>query len=608
MLAPTDRALLLETLRPPAGYQLDRAIGTSYSLDLLALLTAPLAFTFFDWEDEEGRPTADPVALLEAVRRHADRMLLFCEAGCIRLPPNESRLIAYLEPSVVPVRAPHEKGAFHPKTWLLRFTSNDGPVRYRFLCLSRNLTFDRSWDTVLALDGVLAERTNAIALNEPLSKFVGRLPDLAIHPLDPKTRAWVNELADEVRRVKFEPPPNLELAAFHPLGLGGRSDKFPIPKIDRPLLVVAPFVNAWGLARLVAGRSDVRLVALPEWLHELPANTLKAPLQAFVLDPAVDESEDAPGDPERLDGLHAKLFVMDDGWYARLWTGSANATSAAFESNVEFLVELRGLKSKVGIDAILGTDSPEEAPGLMALLSPYLRPEQPAAPDAARVAAEQRVEEARRALSREKLALRAVPSGDGLFDLALESPVPGLRPRADVAWNVWPCSLSRERAAAPAVGEVEIARWHALPLIALTAFLAVEITSGPVTQCFALRLPLVDAPADRTEQLLRHLLRNRDEVMRLLWLLLSRDELTVSEFVGAVAAHGTASDDQAAGGLGLPLVEALLDTVASDPARLDAVHRLVEDLRKTPEGQALLPEGFASIWDPVWRVRQEQGS
>ena len=42
---------------------------------------------------------------------------------------------------------------------------------------------------------------------------------------------------------------------------------------------------------------------------------------------------DSEGD--ELAGLHAKLFVMDDGWHARIWTGSANATEAAFQRNVE---------------------------------------------------------------------------------------------------------------------------------------------------------------------------------------------------------------------------------------------------------------------------------
>ena len=47
MLEPRVRRQLMEALRPPSGYELDRAVGTTYSLDLLALLTTPLAFTIF---------------------------------------------------------------------------------------------------------------------------------------------------------------------------------------------------------------------------------------------------------------------------------------------------------------------------------------------------------------------------------------------------------------------------------------------------------------------------------------------------------------------------------------------------------------------------------
>ena len=39
MLGTRERRLLLESLRPPAGYRLRRAVGTSYTLDLIALLT-----------------------------------------------------------------------------------------------------------------------------------------------------------------------------------------------------------------------------------------------------------------------------------------------------------------------------------------------------------------------------------------------------------------------------------------------------------------------------------------------------------------------------------------------------------------------------------------
>ena len=39
VLEPNQRRLLLEALRPPVGYQLDRAIGTTYGLDLRTMST-----------------------------------------------------------------------------------------------------------------------------------------------------------------------------------------------------------------------------------------------------------------------------------------------------------------------------------------------------------------------------------------------------------------------------------------------------------------------------------------------------------------------------------------------------------------------------------------
>ena len=157
MLGTRERTLLLENLRPPAGYRLGRAVGTSFTLDLMALLTAPLAFTFFDAHDEDGTPLADPVALLEALRRHAEKVTLFCQAGAIGVPSPDQTLLAYLEGSVIEVKPERDGGIFHPKVWVLNFESEQGPAIYRVLCLSRNLTFARAWDTCLRLDGELTE-------------------------------------------------------------------------------------------------------------------------------------------------------------------------------------------------------------------------------------------------------------------------------------------------------------------------------------------------------------------------------------------------------------------------------------------------------------------
>ena len=206
MLGTRERTLLLESLRPPAGYRLRRAVGTSYTLDLTALLTAPLAFTFFDAHDETGAPVTDPIALLEALRRHAKNVTVFCQAGAIAVPKPEQTLLAYLEDSVVEVKPPRPEGIFHPKLWVLAFEADKAPVIYRVLCLSRNLTFACSWDTCLSLEGPLTQRQRGYGRNKPLAELLLALPGLATRPVRSDVRADIERMAYDVRRVDFRPP------------------------------------------------------------------------------------------------------------------------------------------------------------------------------------------------------------------------------------------------------------------------------------------------------------------------------------------------------------------------------------------------------------------
>lgn len=152
MLEPDVRELLLDALRPPDDCELVHAVGTTYSLDMQALLFAPLAFAMFDWAlGDDGAP--NPIALLESFRRHADRTTVFCQAGQIGLPRTYQPLLTYLEPCVVPVTPPQAHRIFHPKLWVLRFRPHDGDRdRYRLLCLTRNLTDRDDEPTVLEAD------------------------------------------------------------------------------------------------------------------------------------------------------------------------------------------------------------------------------------------------------------------------------------------------------------------------------------------------------------------------------------------------------------------------------------------------------------------------
>ena len=154
MLSPDSRAVAIDFLRPPAGYALDAAVLTTFSLDLEALLALPLA-VLAHADGGVDEVLAGPLLLLEALRQAGDRVHVFVDQAGIAIPRAERSLYAMLEASVHPVRAPNE-GAFHPKVWLARFRCEDEPPLIRVAVLSRNLTFDRSWDIALTSEAIPA--------------------------------------------------------------------------------------------------------------------------------------------------------------------------------------------------------------------------------------------------------------------------------------------------------------------------------------------------------------------------------------------------------------------------------------------------------------------
>ena len=143
MFKPTsDRLDYSRMLMPPDGYETDFAVGTTYSLDLDALIGASIALGLSESIDSELMES--PIYLLEALRKTADKVIIFCEAGQIKAPQNAHALHILLENMVCEVTLKNKK-SFHPKFWLIRYKNRSGEEIYRCLVLSRNLTFDRCW-------------------------------------------------------------------------------------------------------------------------------------------------------------------------------------------------------------------------------------------------------------------------------------------------------------------------------------------------------------------------------------------------------------------------------------------------------------------------------
>lgn len=622
MLETRGRRLLLEALRPPEGYAFSEAVGTTFTLDLLSLLTAPLAFTMFDWEDADGRPQADPLALLEALRRHADNIHLFCQAGYVAVPPADQRLLGWLEESVVEVKKP-DGGPFHPKVWVLRFTADGEPVRYRVLVSTRNLTFDRSWDTLLVLEGDVRDGESDTRQGPALADFLAALPRLALRqPVGARVRAAVERLVAELRHTKFEVPEPFDDFRFQPLGRSlwnalGRPEKkhpewtgFDHRRVDR-LLVVSPFLSPPAIRRMSDPGSGDILVSRLDAVTGVPSDDLRRFGDVFVLAPQAEgEPAEAQAEgPAPLAGLHAKLYVADQGWNATVWTGSANATGALSGDGVEFLVELWGKKSKCGVDATLG--GADGQVGLRGLLQRYDVPAVDPPGDAVQRELERRMDAVRTAVAEGGLCLEVSP-GDAGDAFGVRLLIPGgfgaaLPP--DTKLRVRPVTRARTTSAAwpsPPALAMDLGTSPFEGLTTFFAFDAVVRHEGRMLEDeFVVNLPVSGMPSDRRERLLRSALGDRRQVLRFLLLLLADSGLDVQRLLRASSTGPASSPESTVAGLGdADLLESLLRALDRDPAKVDRVEQFVGALAKTADGAALLPPDLAGLLAPILEVRR----
>lgn len=587
MLAPANRLTLLDALRPPADHVFDAATAVTFTLDLRAMLAAPAAFALASTSEPEGDDAPEPIELLHAIKSHADRITVFAQAGQIALPPSR-RVFAFLEKSVVSVTAPHG-GIVHPKVWLVRYLDESGAPRHRVLIASRNLTFDGSWDTILRLDEAGRAGT---ALPELRTLFEGML-ERSVGAVDDEHRSRVLDLARSVEDIRFALPSGVDNLRLHVMGLDSDQPS-PLPKESDRSMIISPFLSSDFFGGPLSTGPDI-LVSRQESLDELAPKDLDGVGSVFVFDdgstPEVTAESWAEGDPAQpMRGMHAKVFAFESGSTATLFAGSANASGRAFGRNVEVLAEMRGPLSALGIDVLCGNDDDSgDEIGLRRLFNTYVRSEDPAP-----------TSEPGKALESARLQLGAIPitgevSGDGAaWAVTYRSTRPVKLPDG-VRAVCWPLTVSGHRRDL-VVGEPINERFD-LSLAAITGFLAVELSAEDELSQFVIPVDLVGLPEQRNRELLRLMIGNAERFLRYLLALLADDpaELDFLDRIEEVTTEGEAGGTRN-NGSGLPVLEAMLKSLRSDPRRLLSVDPLVRDLAETSGG---LPEGFVSTWDAV---------
>ena len=597
MLGPDHRRLYTDALRPPPGLRFGEAVATTYSLDLATLLTVPLHLALFSTERPLAELFDDGVALLEALRRTADRVTVYTQAARVLAPSLPHVLYGLLEPTVVEVAAPAAGGAFHPKLWLIRFDDPRGDaVRLRLLVLTRNVTDDRCWDLVLTLDGDPGGKARLD--NRELSSLLSRLPDLAIRALPTSRAAATAALAELALCTEWVLPDGFEGLRFHALGLDGRRGWSPLPS-DR-LAVVSPFLAEAALESLLASTDHpLALVSRPEELARIDRGVLERFERVLVLaDRAeVEDGEEGASAADGLPsyGLHAKAFVCKSGWDTHLYVGSANASNPALVhgTNVELVAELIGRGSQVG-----GVEDLVEGDGFGSVLTEWLAADDPAAPDAEVELARDDLEVARRAMLAAGLCLRFRQRDDGWgVELVGERPLPLAGIAAARAWLVTRLSTS----AVPVDGlrDGDPSALPVSPLALLTSFVAFELTAAraEVSIRFVLGLEADGLPAaERDAAIVRDVIQNRDGFLRYVMLLLAEAEEDRDVF-----GHGSASwkpvhtrdaeDD-------LPLFEALTRAFCGQPERLATIRRLLRRgrrLRRRPGRARRVPRAVGRL-------------
>ncbi|MFW7414108.1 phospholipase D family protein [Demequina sp. SO4-18] len=606
-LTPETRVLLTDALRPPAGMGVDVAVGTTYSMDLTALLLAPLSFALEDRLAGSDLDVADPVRLLEAVRRYAGRTTVFCQAGGIHVPPNYRSIMIFVEDSVREVVAPHDGAIFHPKVWVLRFADESrSSFLHRVVVLSRNITFDRSWDTALVLDEAPGGTIDAA----PMAGFVEALPGLGLQPLASDRAQQIASLVRTLRKTRLEAPAPFTSGELLPIGIAD-ADVWPFPEHARRVLAISPFLSRGGVHAIGALAKSRTLITRQESLDLVGADALGG-WDTNVLQRLAEVAAGSEvGEAEAVgfefggvnEGLHAKTFVVDlEGDESEVVTGSANLTSARWGGNVEFDVVLRGATRECGVKHVLnGTD---EAPGLIRMLEPASAAE-PDGIDDAQIATTYQIEAFHRAVAEAGVLAHVAAIDEGRAQMALALVVPPELPGDTV---VWPISVARDGHAREVASTME---WT-VATENVTPFIALETTAGRgdarVTRRCVVKAELTGDVGDRRKNAVVSVLKSQRDVLRYLIFLLgdpSYDAL-LAELSGADAVTWGAgvrgSNDDVA------LFEPLVRAIGRDDGALARIAGAMAELREARGGSDLMPEGFEELWDMVWSVHQEKRS
>ena len=594
-----DRVSYSSMLLPPDGYTLNFAVGTTYSLDLEALTAVCLALGLA--EDTDSALLQSPVSMLNALQKVSEKLLIFCEAGQIKMPGTPSALSLLLEKMIIPVALPKVRGishypAFHPKTWVLQYVNAQGDYHYRFAVLSRNLTFDRSWDVSFAMDSSKTAQT--AQKTKPLMRYLdflrNQIQSDRVQNARSK-RSALRKLCDALDSVCFTTDSKEFGDDFEimPLGIGtGGYDMNQDPLLCQTpwtadysfheLVVFSPFVSGslieyWNRTEHSLTDTTRTLITRKSELSKITA-TQSNRFQIYTLkDDIVDGEEsvsDEDADKQKQD-IHAKIYLRKKYSDVDLYLGSMNATYSAANKNVEMMIRLRTKNRYYNGEMFLQdlfcgkADNPHNPFELSEVIA--------SAPDIQQETANQ-LEQVIKAVCR--LPMKAtVTKRDGKYDVSME--VGGQIPEGNV-------SITPFRRKVPIPLESAMV-FPQLDILQVSEFYLLRVTTDDMAVERIIMVPTTGIPEERENAVVNSVVKDKRTFVEYVAFVLGDSYLLSLLEERSLAGAGSWNS----GHESLPaLYEKMLKTALDEPERIGEIGYLLQMITK----EDIVPDEFRELY------------
>ena len=593
MLKPeSDRISYAAELTPPDGYRLERAVATTYSLDLETIVAAaiPLGLS----QELDGNELTCPVGLLHAIRKISDRIVIFCEASQVKYPEKSNKLFPLLDAMVVPVAMRKRKGrfpAFHPKTWALQFVNIDDETDrvYRYIVLSRNLTFDRSWDVAVSLDG--REENRNVAHSRPLVEFleflIKQVPQNGHSSGRQKSvvRALMRDLAHvrfAIDRKEFDGFEFLPSGFGEFRGLGATqlfcADKGTYDCTFHDLVVVSPFVSPevvhqWNdPVHNMEGTRRV-LITRQEALNGLQQNQIEN-FDTYVLKDAVVSGEESLSDGEtttsQKQDIHAKAYLWRKWSNYELFLGSANATlqgtglSQNVVQNVEMMIRLWGKNRYLNGDLFLRDLFCGDIESNSCPFEPGTLQHSPENDD---LKSNEVAERAIKEFCRCNVRANVLPDGD-LYSIGLEIPeVESFR-----ALSIAPlCAIGLSRSVE------KMMKFAQLKAEMLSEFFVVEASADGTSLRRVVQIPIANMPDQRDAAVLNSIIENKESLCKYLAMVFSENPAyALCDYERTLNSLG--NEERSTAYMLSGVYEEMLKAAVNDPQRIRDAGRVLKYL------------------------------